>query len=133
MNKKEWKLKEMAISKYHARLYHVVNNKVLVNPFGKLTDMKKTAEKEYQKTIFGGGKCVLGVHRSAQLLAILHVFDGLNSDHKVNDMFHIQLECLYGQALANKYRKEIEEEFTQEEINWYLENINYAEMQEEIE
>ena len=132
MNKKEWKYIDLQISKYHARLYHVLNNKTCTNPFGQLSDTEKIEEKHYQRG-WSDQKRPLGIHRASQLFAIRHVFEGLTSNLDVNNMLHIRNECYIGQAIANEYRKEIEEEFTQEEIDWFLKNVDYAKLQEGID
>jgi hypothetical protein len=132
MNKKDWKAIELQISKYHARLYHILNNKTWVNPFGALTDKEKIEEKSYQHG-WSDVKRPLGVHRASQLFAIQHVFEGLKSNLDVNSFLHIRTECYIGQAIANEYRKEIENEFSQEEIDWFLKNVDYANLQEWFE
>jgi hypothetical protein len=105
-----------------------LNNKTWVNPFGELTEKAKIEEKRYQ--LWNNQKRPMGVHRASQLFAIQHVFEGLSSDLKVNDMLHICYESYIGQAIANEYRKEIEAEFTKDEIAWFLKNVDYAKIQE---
>lgn len=129
MNKKDWENRVLIVSKYYSRLYHVCNAKVWNNPIGELNEMEKKSEKKYQST-FEDFYYPLGVSQSAKLFAVQHVFEGLTSNLDVNNILHIKLECYYGQAIANEYRKEIEEEFSQEEIGFFLENIDYAKMQE---
>lgn len=130
MNKKEWKKIDLQISKYHSRLYHILNNKTWVNPFQKLTDLEKSEEKKHQSWKPDHISSPLSVGQSAKLFAVQHVFEGLTSDYKVNDMLHFRHECYIGQAIANEYRKEIEEEFSQEEIQWFIENVDYADLQQ---
>ena len=129
MNKKEWNAVNLLISKYHARMYHVLNNKTWRNPFEMLTDKEKQSEKEYQRG-WSDQRRPLSVGDAAKLFAVMHVFEGLGSDLKVNDFLHIRTECYIGQAIANEYRKEIEEEFTVDEVANFLASVDYAKMQE---
>jgi len=133
MKRKEFNQKTLAISKYHSRLYHVLNNRGWSNPLNQIDNIGKEGEKAYRRFKPDHVSIPLSISSAVKLFSVKYVFEGLTSNLNVNDMLHIRHECYIGQAIANEYRKEIEEEFTQEEIQWYLDNIDYAALMAELD
>ena len=131
MNKKEHNKATKDISAYFSRLYHVCNNKTWVNPVGKLEDMEKKEEKNYRSN--RDYSVPLSISSAAKLFTVQHVFEGFEKKLDIGNMLHIRLECYIGQAIATEYEKEIREEFSQEEIDWFLENIDYSKLMEDLE
>ena len=131
MNKKDHNKATKKISTYFSRLYHACNDKAWVNPVGKLEDMEKKAEKDYR---FNRDYSVpLSISSVAKLFTVQHIFEGFEKKLDIANMLHIRLECYIGQAIATEYEKEILAEFSQEEIDWFLKNIDYANLMEELE
>ena len=131
MNKKEHNKATKDISAYFSRLYHACNNKTWVNPVGKLEDMEKKAEKDYR---FNRDYSVpLSISSVAKLFTVQHIFEGFEKKLDIANMLHIRLECYIGQAIATEYEKEIRGEFSQEEIDWFLKNIDYAKLMKDLE
>ena len=131
MNKKEHNKATKDISTYYSRLYHVCNNKTWVNPVGRLEEMEKKAEKEYRSN--RDYPVPLSVSSAAKLFTVQHIFEGFEKKLNIADMLHIRMECYIGQAIATEYEKEILAEFSQEEIDWFLKNIDYAKLMKDLE
>lgn len=67
---------------------------------------------------------------AAKYFTLRFVFLGEKFNHyTVNDILNVRLGCLYGQAIANKYRDAIKQEFKPEEVEKLLE-LDYAKMME---
>ena len=131
MNKKEHNKATKDISAYFTRLYHVCNNKTWVNPVGKLEESEKREEKIYRNT--RDFPSPLSISSAAKLFTVEHIFEGFEKKLDIANMLHIRLECYIGQAIATEYEKEIREEFSQEEIDWFLKTIDYAKLMEDLE
>ena len=92
---------------------------------------EKREEKIYRNT--RDFPAPLSISSVAKLFAVQHVFEGLEKKLDIGNMLHIRIECYIGQAIATEYEKEILAEFSQEEIDWFLKNIDYANLMEELE
>lgn len=130
MNKKEWNSIVKEISKYHSRLYHACNNKGWRNYVGVLDDIERADEKEHRKWKPDHVSSPLGLSDSYKLFTVQHVFEGFNSNIRVEDILHIRTACFYGVGIAKEFHKEITEEFSPEEIEWFLKNVDYAKLME---
>lgn len=128
MNKKEWNSIVKQIAKYHSRLYHALNNKGVRNHITILDEMEKNSEKEHRRWKPDHVSSPLSMSDSYKLFTVQHVFEGFTSKIIISDILHIRLECFYGVGIASEFKKEITEEFTQEEIDWFLKNVDYAKL-----
>ena len=92
---------------------------------------EKREEKIYRNT--RDFPAPLSISSVAKLFAVQHVFEGLEKKLDIGNMLHIRIESYIGQAIATEYEKEILAEFSQEEIDWFPKNIDYANLMEELE
>ena len=98
---------------------------------GELEKGEKREEKIYRNT--RDFSSPLSISSAAKLFTVEHIFEGFEKKLDIANMLHIRLECYIGQAIATEYEKEIREEFSQEEIDWFLKNIDYAKLMEDLE
>lgn len=121
MDTKERKL----INNLYSRLERVMASKEWGRTIPDMFKMELDGERRHRRGWEGQYK--MTPTEAAKYFTVKHVFDGLTSDLQVKDITHIRLECYYGQAVAQNYRAEIVNEFSQAEIVGFL-ALDYAEM-----
>jgi hypothetical protein len=74
-----------------------------------LCDMNTSAERRHRKGAPNGITHGLTVRDAAKLFTVSHLLDGWAVPDKwtVDDLLHVRLECLYAQAYAKRFHKEL--------------------------
>jgi hypothetical protein len=110
------------------KLDYSCQNRGWTNPIQTIYKMELAGEKQHRGFAPAGcgcGNCTIS--DAAKYFTIKHILDGKESNLPASDIFHIRLECYYGEAIAKEYEKEVNSALTQEEITEF-QKLDYVKL-----
>ena len=94
-----------------------------------LLDMNEQSERRHRRGAPNGIKHGLSIRDAAKLFTVSHLLDGWKEPDKwtVDEILHIRTECLYAQAYAKRFHKDLADwaaKYTEP-----FKQVDYAELQ----